>query len=524
VAVCSAASRSRGSSCRAERTSQKWGSGGNWTNGGLISCNIIGTQARLNAGPAVPMKLLLELLSGDGLSVASTAARQRVRGATTAAIAAIFVSLVLVLSSSFMVTPISEAAAELDDVDLALGSAAVSRSAAAQAAIFAVANSSGTATPEAAATALAEASANLDALSGLIERISAHSNPPDLGPATRLVDRGRDVLSLLSEGQLIQARELLNGDLETNYRAAVDALSSSRRNLLDTVSSAVSRSSFLRSARWALLALLLPAAAALIVWLRAKRRLREARSEVREELELATAAADRSNRLLVAMSHRFRNPLTSIFGLSAVLAQAQGVTGLNRELAALVNAESAELYRIAEDALVASQLDSGTLRASPSIVGLADTIDQAVKPIRAGGINVHVSCGPIWVVADAPKLQQIIRNLVSNAALHGAEPVLVEASEKGGVVRCTVIDHGEGLDGSLPPLEPRDDTERGLGLRVARELAELLGVPLDYSRDAGTTRFTIWLSEDGSGKPPPETMTVDKATSDRLTLDADLVT
>lgn len=454
--------------------------------------------------------------------MASSAARQRVRGVTTAAIVAIFVGLVSVLSISLLVSPITEAAGELDDVDLALGSAAVTRAAVSQATVFAVAGSNGTATPEAAATALAEANANLDALAGLIDEISGHSEPPDLMPASRVVDQGRVIVTLLAEGQLTEARELVDGEFETDYRAAVDALSLSRSDLLDRVDATTSRSSLLRSARWALVALLIPAIASLVVWLRMKRRIRETRVAGREEAEIAVAEADRSNRLLLAMSHRFRNPLTSIYGLSAVLAHAQGVTGLNRELAALVNAEAAELYRIAEDALVATQLDSGTLHTSPSIVGLADTIDQAVKPIRAGGTNVHVSCGPIWVVTDATKLQQIIRNLVSNAAQHGAEPVLVEASEKDGVVRCSVVDHGEGIEGGLPPLEVRREASPGIGLWVARELAAMLGVPLDYSRDDGTTRFTIWLSEDG--QIPPEPRVVESEDDDRLSIDADLVT
>jgi signal transduction histidine kinase len=440
---------------------------------------------------------------------------------TTAAIAVLFVGLVSVLSISLLVSPLAGAAAELDDTDLALGSAAVTRAAVGQATVFAVANANGTATPEAAAAALADANANLEAMGGLIAAMSAHSEPPDLTAANALLEQGRRAVGLLADGEITSARQLVDGEFEVNYRAAVDSLNGSRNGLLERIDAATSRSSMLRSARWALVALLLPALAALVVWLRMKRRIRETRAVGREQLEAANLAADKSHRLLLAMSHRFRNPLTSIYGLSAVLAQAQGVTGLNRELAALVNAESAELYRIAEDALIATQLDSGTLQTSPSIVGLADTIDQAVKPIRAGGININVSCGPIWVVTDAAKLQQIIRNLVSNAVQHGAEPVLVEASEKDGVVRCSIVDHGDGLEGSLPPIGSEDETAPGIGLRVARELAALLGVPLDYSRDDGTTRFTIWLSEDGQS--PPEPRIVEDEGDDRLSIDADLV-
>ena len=71
----------------------------------------------------------------------------------TVAFVAIVAGLVTVLSVSLLISPVVGAAADLDEVDLALGSAAVTRSAVAQATIFAVGNANGTATPEASAAA-----------------------------------------------------------------------------------------------------------------------------------------------------------------------------------------------------------------------------------------------------------------------------------------------------------------------------------------------------------------------------------
>ena len=174
--------------------------------------------------------------------------------------------------------------------------------------------------------------------------------------------------------------------------------------------------------------------------------------------------------------------------------QTKRIQGLDRELVTLINSESANLHRIAEDVLIATQLEAGTLEFDTAIIALHEIVEEAIRPIRAAGLDIKVDCPEVWVVSDGPKLRQIVRNLVSNAVQHGSEPVVVSVTESDGSVQCVVSDHGAGLSDA--------DSEAGRGLDVAYGLAGLIGATLEPSRADGMTTFTLaWSEADETSDP-----------------------
>ncbi len=421
-------------------------------------------------------------------------------------ILAIVVASASALVWSYVLPNVTTTATQLDDVDLAIGSAAVSRAATSQAVVFAVSTASGTATNEALSVALAEAAANLDAYDELIETVGSSGVKVDTTQLGDVSLHGRAVIELIQSGDVDSARAVLQENFEVAYGIALGQLDGARGRLsseLDTVN------------RWSeaigygvrlTVTLAIPMVAIFVFWWTARQRVisyrRRFDERIAEEIELTRE----KDGLLVDVVGRFQAPLASIRGLADVLVQKKQIKGLDRELVVLINSESADLHRAVDDLLVAAQLQAGTLSASADITSLADAIEDAVKPLRASGIEIKIECPEVWVVTDREKVRHILHNLLSNAVSHGAGPIFVEGSEEDGVVQCLVIDHGEGL----PPGHWADTDDPagfedvfkepgGVGLQVAYRLAGLIGARLDHYRVDDQTRFSLWFDEEGDG-------------------------
>ncbi len=407
---------------------------------------------------------------------------------------------------SFVLPTVTQTANRLDDVDLAIGSAAVSRAATSQAVVFAVSVASGTATGEALDAAIAEAAANLDVYDQLVAALSASGVCVDACRLDTLGTRGRAVLDLINAVDVDAARAMVQNDFETGYRAALDELGSARTKLASNLDSVNRWSDSIGYGVRLAVTLVIPSLAIFLFWWAARQRVLIHRRRADERLAAEVQRGREKDALLAAVSQRFRAPLTSIHGLSDVLAQKKHIKGLDRELVALISAESADMHRAVEDILTASQLQAGTLAAAADIISLADAIDDAVKPMWASGIDIKVECPEVWVVTDREKVRHILRNLLSNAVGHGAAPIFVEGSEAEGVVQCAVIDHGAGLppghwaDSSDPHgIEGGFKAASGIGLEVAYSLAGLIGARLEHFRVDDQTRFVMSFAEDGDG-------------------------
>jgi signal transduction histidine kinase len=212
------------------------------------------------------------------------------------------------------------------------------------------------------------------------------------------------------------------------------------------------------------------------------------------------------------LSHELRTPVTSIYAAATVLGRPD--RGLSEEVKADILsdivAESDRLYRLVEDLLVLARFDEGLdLVREPSLL-------QRVVP------NVLASEAPRWprtrlqvdiardlpaVTGDETSIQQVIRNLVSNAAKYGppGQPVdiVVDAPDRDGV-RVRVLDRGPGVSGPeaeavfapfyRSPATARTAGGAGIGLFVCRRLVEAMsGRIWAAPRDGGGSEFGFWL-------------------------------
>jgi PAS domain S-box-containing protein len=222
----------------------------------------------------------------------------------------------------------------------------------------------------------------------------------------------------------------------------------------------------------------------------------------REEIE---AALRSKIELIGTVSHELRNPLTSIVGYAHVLNEALAAESPDQaEMAAVIKQQAQDVANIVDDLLTAAQADAGTLRVVTAPLDLAEEVSRALAGLggrHAGTLEVETPSAP--AVGDAMRVRQIVRNLVTNAIVHGGEHIRVATTRRAGRARLTVADDGPGLapgdeERVFEPFqhgnqEAGGHNSVGLGLTISRKLARLMGGDLTYRREGGLTVFSLVL-------------------------------
>lgn len=221
-------------------------------------------------------------------------------------------------------------------------------------------------------------------------------------------------------------------------------------------------------------------------------RLLELERRAREEAETANRLKDE---FLAVVSHELRTPLNAILGWAKLLRTGPSdAASLDRGLSTIERNALAQA-RLIDDVLDVTRIMNGKLRLEPRNVSVASVVDAAAEAVRPHAaakdvtIETAVSEDAGIVVGDPERLQQVVWNLVSNAAKFSLRNgvVRVEACRVEGMLELTVRDSGAGIaPESLPKIfdrffqadgAPLTRTQRGLGLGLAivKTLVELHG-------------------------------------------------
>lgn len=213
--------------------------------------------------------------------------------------------------------------------------------------------------------------------------------------------------------------------------------------------------------------------------------------------------------LLSTVSHELRTPLTLIHGYAELLnARAELLTPEDVAMMAdEILLGSRTMIRLVDDLLDFSRWDS--VRLERTHVDLSALLRRHVHAWRgqAGGDRLRPDIAPrLETIADPARLDQIIRNLISNALHHAPDgPVMVRLSGDASWICLEVEDHGPGIpEEELPRIwesffrgeRARNSPNRGsgLGLAVVRQLTELHGGRVEAVSMLGQgTTIRIWL-------------------------------
>ena len=205
------------------------------------------------------------------------------------------------------------------------------------------------------------------------------------------------------------------------------------------------------------------------------------------------------------VTHEIRTPLTAIQGGASVLRRhwKELPEDTIEQLLDGIDRQAGRLNALVTHLLDLSRLDRGTLVMESSAVAVDAVVAAAVDDLgeQSGGVKADVA-PDLWVRGDARRIRQIVSELLSNALDHGGTDVTVEATRSNGAVEVAVADRGPGvpreLEGTVFDRFTRgtvgDHGGWGLGLAVARELAQAQGGRLDYERGSPAgARFTMRL-------------------------------
>jgi signal transduction histidine kinase/ActR/RegA family two-component response regulator len=228
--------------------------------------------------------------------------------------------------------------------------------------------------------------------------------------------------------------------------------------------------------------------------------------------ERANEASRLKDEFLATLSHELRTPLNAVLGYARMM-QTQTLSPDKAKTAWDVVERNATLLKeIIEDVLDVSRIVAGRLRLNVEPVDLPATLREAVATVlpaaAAKGVRVETVIEPLTtpVSGDSSRLQQIVWNLLSNAIKFTPRDgkVQLRLSRVNSHVEVTVSDTGRGIAPNFLPYVferfrqadasfSREHGGLGLGLAIAKQLAELHGGTISASSDGLGTGATFTL-------------------------------
>ena len=232
-----------------------------------------------------------------------------------------------------------------------------------------------------------------------------------------------------------------------------------------------------------------------------------ARAGLEEKAAQLALSSKYKSEFLANMSHELRTPLNSLLILSRMLAE-NGDGNLHPqqiEFAETIHAAGNDLLALINDILDLSKVEAGKmeLNLGPlALVDLCEDVERAFRPVaEQNALEFRIERDhalPPALVTDEQRLQQVLRNLLSNAFkfTHRGSVTLHIAPDEDGTIGFSVIDTGLGIPEDKLSLifehfQQADGTTSrkfggtGLGLSISREIARLLGGELRVQSDAG---------------------------------------
>ncbi|RYD48065.1 MAG: hybrid sensor histidine kinase/response regulator, partial [Verrucomicrobiaceae bacterium] len=216
---------------------------------------------------------------------------------------------------------------------------------------------------------------------------------------------------------------------------------------------------------------------------------KEAEAIAVRNMKLKEEAAKAKSLFLANVSHELRTPLNGVLGLAHLLSRSDMDEQQRIWIKGLL-ASGDLLHRVISDILDTSKIEAGKLELAHDPFSISSIIHETAAlnepAARDKGLDFCVYVDPSLqklVMGDAPRLKQILGNLVSNAIRYTERgDVRITARPYAGRVRFTVEDTGSGIaedrqervfavfeTGGLP------ESGTGLGLAISRSLVGLMG-------------------------------------------------
>lgn len=226
----------------------------------------------------------------------------------------------------------------------------------------------------------------------------------------------------------------------------------------------------------------------------------------RTEEKLAALLASKDE-FVTSVSHELRTPLTVIVGMAQELRSSfDEFSGeVARDLIGVIADQASDLANIVQDLLVIGRSDGGgALVINRESIAIDEELKACLKLYLPTDREIEVNLDSSQpVVADALRLRQVLRNLLTNAVRYGGPNLRAIVKQNSLFTTFSLWDDGTGV----PPEDvneifqpyvrsrsgPALPGSMGLGLAVARKLSQLMGGDLVYERRGEWSVFEMTL-------------------------------
>lgn len=174
--------------------------------------------------------------------------------------------------------------------------------------------------------------------------------------------------------------------------------------------------------------------------------------EQEEELRRSKIIDEKKTEFISIASHEIKTPITIIKAYTQIAKSLAAKENAElQEILGKVDFQTSKLLTLVQQLLDVSKLENGSLQYSPERTEMNALVLDAVEVIQHIMPNNQVfvdTCEECWVNVDKLRIEQVLSNILTNAAKYSAEDTLIEVScsrLEGNTVQISVRDHGRGM-------------------------------------------------------------------------------
>jgi len=236
--------------------------------------------------------------------------------------------------------------------------------------------------------------------------------------------------------------------------------------------------------------------------------------QTQDQAEALAELHQRKDEFLAMLSHELRNPLSAIFNALHVLRLEDSGNPIQQKAKGVIERQVGQLAHLVNDLLEVSRVITGGIQLHHERLEIRGIVERALESTRPlidrfkHELSVSLPTDPLWLEGDPTRLEQVIVNLLNNAAKYTDEggQIRLTAQQQGGDIVVRIVDTGIGI---APELLPRvfdlftqadrtlDRSQGGLGigLSLVKKLVELhRGTIAVHSAGLGQgSEFTVRL-------------------------------